>query len=57
MYVLCDLTVLLAITDSFTLDTFRDEGPTKGNMFGPVAEAILFRESNGRGAVLIEGGG
>ena len=31
---------------------FRDEGPTKGEMFGPVAEAILFRESNGGGAVL-----
>jgi len=34
--------------------SFRDEGPTK-DMFGPVAEAILLRESNGSGAVLIEG--
>ena len=35
----------------------RDEGPTKGDMFGPVVEAILFREGNGRGAILIEGSG
>ena len=28
----------------------------KGDMFGPVAEAIFFRESNGSGAALIEGG-
>jgi len=27
--------------------SFGDEGPAKGDMFGPVAEAILFRESNG----------
>ena len=37
--------------------SLRDEGPTKGDMFGPVVEAILFREGNGRGAILIEGSG
>ena len=37
--------------------SFRDEGPAEGDVFGPVAEAILFRESNGSGAILIEGSG
>ena len=37
--------------------SFRDEGPSKGDMLGPVAEAILFRERNGSGAILIESGG
>ncbi len=27
--------------------SFGDEGPEKGDMFGPVAEAIIFGESNG----------
>ena len=37
--------------------SFRNEGPSKGNVFGPVAETILFRESDGSGAILIEGSG
>ena len=37
--------------------SFRNEGPSKGNMFGPVAETILFRESDGSGAILREGSG
>jgi hypothetical protein len=37
--------------------SFRDEGPAEGDMFGPVAEAILFGEGNGSGAILIEGSG
>ena len=35
------------------------EGPAaakaQGDMFGPVEEAIRFEESNGSGAILIEG--
>jgi len=37
--------------------SLRDEGPTEGDMFGPVAEAILFREGNGSSAILMEGSG
>ena len=37
--------------------SLRDEGPTEGDMFGPVAEAVLFRKRDGSGAILIEGSG
>ncbi len=37
--------------------SFRDEGPAEGDMFGPVAEAILLGEGNGSVAILIEGSG
>jgi len=34
--------------------SLRDKGPTKGDMFGPVAKAILFREGDVSGAILID---
>jgi hypothetical protein len=34
--------------------SFRDEGPTKGEVFGQVAEAILVGEGDGSGAIFIE---
>jgi hypothetical protein len=32
--------------------SFRDEGPSKGDMLGP-AEAVLFGKRDGSGAILI----
>jgi hypothetical protein len=46
----------LNIADGGVL-SFRDEGPSKGDMLGPVAEAVLFRKRDGSGAILIEGSG
>ena len=37
--------------------SFRDEGPSKGDILGPVAEAVLFRKRDGSGAILKEGSG
>ena len=37
--------------------SFRDEGPSKGDMLGPVAEAVLFGKRDGSAAILIESGG
>jgi len=48
--------IILRLTDGGVL-SFRDEGPAEGDMFGPVAEAILFGEGNCSGAILIEGSG
>ncbi len=45
------------IADGGVLLSFRDEGPSKGDMLGPVAEAVLFRKRDGSGAILIESSG
>ena len=43
------------ITDIEAL-AFRDVRPTEADVFGVVTKAILFRESNGCSAVLIDDG-